>query len=383
MFLQAGNGVACDGDELSGAPVGPITSIASGGHLFPPGGRYEVKVCDDDESGLIPPDSDPDTDTNGRFRVISTGFGRNGSVAAVELIVSSASAPGLLVAGNLRITGVAEIQGQSGRVHADGQLELNNARAEHSFDSSGSVTALGDPKTGLPPVYGDDPPELNSGQDPVKVPELQLSDLQPLADYNLGNDGLIRDSSATVIGDATGGPWNDWAWDPGGQRWVAGTNIPLGTYYAQGNVEVSGNPGNPGTPIALTLIAEGWISISGAPTIVPALTQGSVSYAFVAGTDLSISGNLDINSEALAFASDQLAIPGNPEIIGQVVVADLDDQPFPNPGGTNLVVLLTGGFIEISEDPTITYDDVSSGLLITTAAGWRECRGPDPTNPCQ
>ena len=130
------------------------------------------------------------------------------------------------------------------------------------------------------------------------------------------------------------------------------------------------------------MIAEGWINISGNPTIVPALTQGSVSYAFVAGTDLSISGNADINSAGLAFASDQLAIPGNPVIIGQVVSADLADQPFPDPGGTNLVVL-TGGFIEISGNPTIIYDDVSNGLLITTAAGWRECRGPDPTNPCQ
>ena len=227
VFLQAGNGVACDGDELSGAPVGPITSIASGGHLFPPGGRYEVRVCDDDESGLIPPDSDPNTDKNGRFRVISMGFGRNGSVSAVELIVSSASAPALLAAGNLRLNGVPEFQGQSGWVHTNGQLELDsNPRAEHSFDSSGTVTSIGTPETGPPPAYPDIPPELNSGQDPVKVPELQLSDLQPLADYNLGNDGLIRDPATTVIGDATGGPWNDWSWDPGGQRWVAGTNIP-------------------------------------------------------------------------------------------------------------------------------------------------------------
>src|SRR5687768_18496679 len=45
VFLTGGNGVACNGDELSTAMApfvagDTITSIAAGGHLFPPAGRY-------------------------------------------------------------------------------------------------------------------------------------------------------------------------------------------------------------------------------------------------------------------------------------------------------------------------------------------------------
>ncbi len=382
VFLQAGNGIACDGDELSGVAVGPITSIAAGGHPFPPGGRYEVQVCDDDESNLNPPDFDPNTDINGRFRVLSTGFGRNGSVAALELIVGSNAAPAILVEGNLRINGNPKIQGQNGAAQANGQLELNgNPKAEQAFNAGGAATISGGPKTGPPPDYDDDPADINSGEEAVEAPDLEPQDLRPSADSILGSDGLIRDQSGAVIGNATGGPWKRWSWDPGGQRWVAGNNIPQGTYYAEGNIDVSGNPGI-SSPLPLTLIAEGWIDISGNPDIIPSLTQGSVSYTLVAGTDLSISGSPNFPSPGLYFAGDQLKILGNPTMNGRVIAADSDDQPFPNPGGINLVVL-SGGFMEISGSPIITFDDDSDGLIIPTVASWRECRGADPTNPCQ
>ncbi len=144
---------------------------------------------------------------------------------------------------------------------------------------------------------------------------------------------------------------------------------------------MSGNPGI-SSPLPLTLIAEGWIDISGNPDIIPSLTQGSVSYTLVAGTDLSISGSPNFPSPGLYFVGDQLKISGNPTMNGRVIAADSDDQPFPNPGGINLVVL-SGGFMEISGSPIITFDEDSGGLIIPTVASWRECRGADPTNLCQ
>ena len=226
--------------------------------------------------------------------------------------------------GNLRINGNPEIQGQNGAAQANGQLELNgNPKAEQSFNAGGAATISGSPDTGPPPDYNDDPADINSGEEAVEAPDLEPQDLRPSADSILGSDGLIRDQSGAVIWDATGGAWQDWSWDPGGQRWVVGNDIPQGTYYAEGNIDVSGNPGI-SSPLPLTLIAEGWIDISGSPDIIPNLTQGSVSYTLVAGTDLSISGS-----------------------------------------------------------PIITFDEDSGGLIIPTVASWRECRGANPTNLCQ
>ncbi len=145
---------------------------------------------------------------------------------------------------------------------------------------------------------------------------------------------------------------------------------------------MSGNPGSNNDPLPLTLIAEGWIDTSGNADIISDLTQGTVSYTLIAGTDLRISGNPDFPSPGLFFAGDQLKISGTPDISGQVIAANRDDQPFPNPGGTNLVVL-SGGFMQISGNTTITFDEDSTGLMLPTVLGWRECRGANPTDPCR
>lgn len=359
VFLTAGNGQACDGDEL------PIVNE-----------NYRVRVCDDDESKLVPPDNDPNQDTNGRIRVISTGIGQDGATATIEVIIEAGTLPALLVDGNLRLNGNPDITGQGGAAHANGNLDLTgNPRAEQFFTSTGKLTVSGGPRTGSPPYFADTPPQASGGEGYIDIPELKPGEFRDKADYVLGNDGLIRDAAGSVVG-PNDGKWKDWKWDQGGQRWVAGQEIPPGTYYAEGNIEISGNPGEGKQPLPLTLIAEGWIDFSGNPNITPDLQSGRTRYAAIAGTDLRISGNPNSPLEGVFYATDQVDFSGNPYINGQVIAANKADLPF---GGKNKVEL-SSGFMGISGNPTIHYD--VDGLVIPKILAWRECRGPDPTNPC-
>ena len=130
-ILQSGNGIACDGDELT-TPIAPftgadgITSIADGGHAFDPAGRYEVVVCDDHlAESTAPsnpptlPDSDPNHDANGRLFIRSTGFGNDGARITLELLVAGVPLPAIIADTNLRINGNPNITGPGGSVHSN------------------------------------------------------------------------------------------------------------------------------------------------------------------------------------------------------------------------------------------------------------------------
>jgi hypothetical protein len=69
---------------------------------------------------------------------------------------------------------------------------------------------------------------------------------------------------------------------------VQGNNLHDGTYYVEGDASMSGSPGTAGTPISLSIIAEGNIDISGNPDIQPDAPE----LLFVTDFDLQISGGL-------------------------------------------------------------------------------------------
>jgi len=406
QYLTAGNGTGCDGDELSDdalftAPLSPadkITSAASGGHAFG-AGRYEVKVCDDhtvESSTTDPPDlpdTDPSHDANRLIRIISTGFGSNGATAAIELIMADTSLPAIAVGSPLRISGNPTILGDKGGLHSNGGMDITgNPCLEQHVSSASSITVGGSLGTGSgcassPPVGSDSPPDQRSAENPVALPTLLPSDFIGDADYILKADGSVEDGLGTVLKVPGPGPWEPtpgqkWDWDSSGQRWITATDsIPTGTYYSEVNISVPTSPGAGGPPIPLTLIAEGWVDIQGNPEMLSALTSGGKNYAVVAGYDLNIGGNPVNAYHGVFYAGHQIAFSGNPEIVGQVIGASQADLPFPNPGGTNLVLLDGDGFMIISGNATITYDEAGA-IAQFSVGGWRECRGSDPANPC-
>ena len=400
-YLQAGNGTACDGDELSDdalftvplTPLNKITSITDGGHAFG-SGRYEVSVCDDhlyetatnDPPDL--PDVDPNLDMNGFIRVVSTGYGTNGATATVEIVIRRESLPALLVDGNLRISGNPVIEGDGGGVHTNGNLEISgNPCAEQYFSSNGTLVASGDPDTGSACAGAggyDDPTDKRPGSPSILIPDYFPSDYLSHADYILKNNGEARDDNDVLLNDPAENKWcpdDCWDFDDSSLKWTAaGEDLPEGTYYSEGSFVISANLGASDPDFELTLIAEGWIDVSGNPEIVPDLTLGGSSYSMIAGTDLKVSGNPSNPYNGLFYAGHQIQFSGNPEITGQVIAKDRDDTAFPV-GEINLVERAGGVFMEISGNVTIIHDEATA-IKQLNRDGWRECRGLDPANPC-
>lgn len=163
------------------------------------------------------------------------------------------------------------------------------------------------------------------------------------------------------------------SWDVGSKRWVyGGSYLPSATYYSEGNLEIGSDFGTSGSPIAATFIAEGYISVSGNPYMRPKLDN----YSLMAGTDLRISGNPSAganNFQGIHYAGHQIGFSGNPSINGLVISATIADTNSPG-CGCNFIPL-SSGFMEISGNPTITYN---GGLLggggTATLISWREVR---------
>lgn len=385
-YLQAGDTNGCTGDELSATPVFPfsaedkITSIAAGGEAFG-SGRYEVMVCDDDDD-----DNDPNDDNNDKILVVSTGYGADGASATLETVITNSPFPAIVSDGNLKIMGNPDILGTHGGIQANGNLEIGgNACAEQYFSSGGSITISGAPKTGeLCAGSGsyDSPRDARPTEEPAEIPTLNPIDFKSEADYILGIDGSVKDDLGNTLKAPGSGKWGKWDWNGGDKEWkLTGDPVLSGTYYSEGSIAISGSPGSPGSPVSLTLIAEGWIDISGSPEMTPALTTGGVTYAAIAGSDLKISGNPSNGYQGVWYVKDQLAFSGNPTINGQIVCLNEEDVKFPDSNGRNLVELQNGVMV-ISGNFTITFDG-GDALSYLDQSAWRECRGSNPATPCQ
>lgn len=377
-FLRAGGTAACTGDELATTP--PVTLLPYPPELIPaagvtmsPFGSYRVEVCDDhlvESTSAAPPllpDNDPSHDANGRILVRSTGTGRRGASATIEVALARVPLPALLVDGNLRLNGNPSVMGSSGAVHANGNLELiGSPCAQQYLSSAGTVSGGAQGGPTCTPGAAD----VRQGQDSLTVPDLRPVRFKPQADYLLGADGQVRNQAGSVV-DLPG-----WTFSASDRKWRGGDTIPGGTYYAEGNVDLAGNLGHgPHTPpLPLTIVAEGWVDVTGTPNMVPAL-GGTPAYAIVAGTDLRLSGNPGTLYEGVFYAGDQIDFGGNPTINGQVIAKNRGDAGTPD----NLVPL-QGGSMAISGNVTINYN--GGGMMATTVQGWRECRGPDPDRPC-
>lgn len=384
--LQAGDGQGCTGDELAAQPplaetLPPSELIPAAGRAFPPAGSYHVRVCDDDsfERARRPPelpDHDANHDANERILIRSMGSGRNGASATIEALAARVELPGFLAGGDLRIDGDLSVMGVAGWLHANGSLAITGGPCAQQYFSatggvSGSGLALGG--DGCTRTAAD----VRPAQDSIPIPGITPSSLRPLADYVLGADGLIRDQSGASV------TLQGWSWDSGSRRWSGGANIPGGTYYVEGNVEVSGDPGRGEpvlSPLPLTLIAEGWVDVNGA-NIVPAAL--GTPYSVVAGGDLRLSGNSATTYLGVFYAGDQIDFNGDLRVFGQVIAGNNEDlgyPPLPSSPARNNLVLREAGSMAIRGSPTITYD--GGGLVSVTLKGWRECRSADPDNPC-
>ena len=153
--------------------------------------------------------------------------------------------------------------------------------------------------------------------------------------YQFLSDGKVRDGADTLITTlANNDTYRGWKYKASDTKWEYNDNTAYdGTYYFQGEVKVSGNPGSTSTPWNVTIIATGEVEISGSPKV----NVHSLDTFVVSEDELKISGNLTMYESGAIIAKKEIEISGSPTIIGYILGGNDDDN-------------------KISGNPTITYN---------------------------
>ena len=359
------------------------------------GFTFRVSLFDDDDPALygaplsaaalanmagpapgLPEDGNGANDVNKRIVIRSIGFGPQGVTAQLDQMLTPINLPAVLVDGDLTMSGSVIVNGSQGSVHANGDLEINDP----GVTISQNATATGE--------YDAHPSFDPGGQEGGDMPEIPLPDIHAIdyfndADYiltdgpspHLGMGGRIvrrvdntvmctvspADSNACrkVVNPDTGVIWG-WSWTVA-DGWDLTSNIASqATYYVQGDVKITGDPGSPVSPVYLSIIAEGNIEVAGNPDLRP---EPASAILFVTDMDLKLNGNIAVplTVEGKILVREQIDFAGNPQISGQVICQNI-------PSVSTLVENNT-----IAGSVSITYN----GLVTTVAysvAGWREAQ---------
>ena len=301
------------------------------------------------------------SDANTGFVIQSIGYGPAATTVTLEATLGSEGIPALLVDGSLDVRERASTDGSKGSIHANGDLLVRGTPR-----ISGNATATGLYKeSGRPRIGG----MFGGGYAAITVSTVHAVDYRPDADYIMTSDGRVANPAGAVLCDASavGDTCADvygWTFNgpargagPAGGAWAfSNADHPGGTFYIEGEAQVSANPGSAVSPVPLTVIAERSIDITGRPHIVPS-AQG---LAFVTDMDLQLRGRGRYTIEGQLLVHEQLQIQGRPTIVGQVTVEDA-----PSVGG-----LVTRN--RVSGRATITCDG-SVGTRVGITA-WREVR---------
>jgi hypothetical protein len=402
-FLQRGDGKGCTWDELAGPPLGPVPPgyPADPSHFIPAGGRpfgrgtYFVALCDNHtaEGALAIPDMNPEMDVDGRVLLRSVGILASGARAGAEVLLAATPLPAVIVNGHLRLSGNPTVTGPAGSVHANGTLELSGNPCTHEF-YSGTDQIVGANNAQGGSTCTNANADMRPYEPPLSIPVLRPFDYRNLANYHLTATGQFRAGYNGMV-TASGG----WFFEADHRVWkfTSGTP-PAGTYYVEGNVVMTGG-GTAASPLSLTLLIEGSWTVTGNPTLQPAITIPFLGpVAVIAGRDIGLGSSFSSFGSGLYYARQQMEVAGGPTINGQLVAAnycepggwgsaDCRDLGYPtshtNPN-QNPVRLDSSGRMTISGNPTVTY--AGNGLQSFRAVSWRECRegwaGGGPGSPC-
>jgi Tfp pilus assembly protein PilX/cytoskeletal protein CcmA (bactofilin family) len=346
------------------APTATVTLSASTGT------SYSVRVYDDDNTiavrkitlstadiTRIEENNVVTSDANKRVVVHAIGTGPGGTVTSLEAIVGPLILPAVITNGNLTIEGSAEIVGTNGSVHSNGNLTINGGSSDITEDCTSSGTFSGD-ATNCGGAAG-------GGRQTITIPNVNAADYLVQATYVLHDDGRMqRVSDGVILCNTSADPdaCNDagYGWFFTSPTWSFGSDEPLdGAYYVEGNVVVSGSPGSSGMPVQITMIAEGYIDISGSPDFQPFLPETFL----VTNQDLQITGSLStpVSVEGQILVREQIKIAGNAELAGQVIVQD----------ATTTCTLVTAN--NISGSVIITYNGMVGSNNFEVLA-WKEVR---------
>ncbi len=262
-----------------------------------------------------------------------------------------------------QISGNPIISGSCGNLHTNGDLTISG-----NPTCSGNVTASGTYQvSGAPTIGGYSGGGWDQKGVPTVDPTLYLAaakaTLPASQVFQMMSDGRVLDGNNMEIAVlAEGETFRGWKYEPGSDaRWVYSDNTAFdGTYFLEGSVKISGNPGSPTLPWKATIMTTENIEISGTPK----MDSHMADTLMVSGGDIKISGNTEHDYTGIIAAHEQFFISGDPKLGGNIVVEDVADS------SSELVTETM-----ISGNPVITYDcELDPGVTTGTVEwNWEEC----------
>ena len=169
---------------------------------------------------------------------------------------------------------------------------------------------------------------IESGAGYIDIPDIIPSQFAEYADYTFESDGRIYDANGVFVADASNNPYNGWNF--AGAKWdTSGPNVLGGFLYFRGdygNVVLSSNPGSPGNPWEISILADGYIEVAGNPILINYMDPNDPPHVqaimFMAGTDIKINGNPNQVYNGIIAAAEQINVSGNPTIEGVLIAGD-------------------------------------------------------------
>lgn len=253
----------------------------------------------------------------------------------------------LVVGGSLNVYGHASITGAEGDIQANGPVTVSG-----SANISGDVTSTGAVNnTGT--VGGTITPYAPA----TYIPPINPATYKYLGTHIFKTDGKVYDQFNNLLATPTG-----WSYAAATQLWSrSGTGITdSGVFYFEsGNVKITSSPGSIATPWPVSVLAEGYIEMSGSPCISPHPSGGNI--ACMSGKDLKMRGSTSSALVGLFAAHEQVSLVGTPTVNGCVIAEDKEDT-------CSLVTSSSTVDVDIGGNANINYD---GGLTTALTDGYR------------
>jgi len=282
-------------------------------------GYYIVNFIDNDDG-----DNNPLSDSDDLIILQSIGVEETASrtIESYVALVASESViqQGLIINGDLEISGSASLFGGCGSVHANKNLKIGG-----TLVADGSVTASG----GIDDMGKVDSDAIDTGAGVITLPTVDPNQYRNEADYILAKDGKVYDKIGNMVADTNYNAWNGWEINGltnGVAKWIMPIDETISnvTLFIEGDAIISGSPFQYSETDAwkISLISERSLEISGNPKFSPnnltAEYSQFKSLQFVAGGDLKISGQVSITQkiEGFMIAHEQIRISGKNHLRG-------------------------------------------------------------------
>jgi len=276
-----------------------------------------------------------DSGTLGPYTLSSIAYREIGTSLATDSGIDLNHAVLVLgnVANELELRENVLIRGTYGSVHSNQNISLHKeVYIEDDVSACGYINFhCGSPVIDGTVTEGAEPVEIYILQSIVSDIEAYVNSIKPSINFQLCDDGMVRDNQDNIIdddGDFFGWKWKDGHhgyWEMKGSGDGDDDDVLNGTYYVETKANIKRSVGSMVDPWTVTIISKDRIELKGTSVIQPALTCISLI-----AEEIKIDGHSSIGpkiiNDGLILARKKIHIKGDAYIEGAVVVGDASDK---------------------------------------------------------